>query len=287
MENTMNSKEILTIFMSYFITYAKESTHEENKVKELNKNLVTLSDLKEICKGYSDISEFVYKLSDSDFQFLKIFFDLDKEEGYYTGFFESSKLSGTLTSDQIDNLEHFERHVKLSCHQRDYIVNNFMRVSKGVSHVDTELKDFKGEIEDIENDIRKVINNVDKASKGIENIETKVKKAENKVNGIYSEFVGILGVFTALSFALMGSVQVFGNILKNIDTPTVGNIGYVLVVGGIYLLLIYLVIMTLFIGMKKVFKEGSEYQFNRAFTWRIIGTSAGLVLLGFILVVIH
>lgn len=83
----MNSKEILTIFMSYFITYAKESTHEENKVKELNKNLVTLSDLKEICKGYSDISEFVYKLSDSDFQFLKIFFDLDKEEGYYTGFF--------------------------------------------------------------------------------------------------------------------------------------------------------------------------------------------------------
>ena len=82
-------------------------------------------------------------------------------------------------------------------------------------------------------------------------------------------------------------LQVFGNILKNINTPNVGNIGYVLVVGGVYLLLIYLVIMTLFIGMKKVFKEGSEYQFNRAFTWRIIGTSAVLVLSGLGLIVIH
>lgn len=85
----------------------------------------------------------------------------------------------------------------------------------------------------------------------------------------------------------MGSVQVFGNILKNINTPTVGNIGYVLVVGGMYLLLIYLVTMTLFIGMKKVFKEGSKYQFDRDFTRWIIRTSAGLVLVGFILVIIH
>ena len=54
-----------------------------------------------------------------------------------------------------------------------------------------------------------------------------------------------------------------------------------------YLLLIYLVTMTLFIGMKKVFKEGSKYQFDRDFTGWIIGTSAILVLLGFILVIIH
>lgn len=157
-----------------------------------------------------------------------------------------------------------------------------------------ELKNVKGEIKDTENKVGNLTSNVSKASdemgknrKDFDKITEKVKQAKSKVNGIYSEFVGILGVFTALSFALMGSVQVFGNILKNINTPNVGNIGYVLVVGGVYLLLIYLVIMTLFIGMKKVFKEGSEYQFNRAFTWRIIGTSAVLVLSGLGLIVIH
>lgn len=269
----------IDLFIDIFIGYTKNKDNEVLGLYEsIKENLITLSTLSNLCKEYSDISKYIYNLSEEDFNLLKNFFDIgDEKKGSYNGILEDLK---ELSVDQKDNLKRFERHVKLSCHQRDYIVNNFMRVSKGVSHVDTELKDSKVEIENIENDIRKVTNNVDKASKGIENIETKVKKAENKVNGIYSEFVGILGVFTALSFALMGSVQVFGNILKNINTPTVGNIGYVLVVGGIYLLLIYLVIMTLFIGMGKVFNKDSKYQFDKCFTGCIIFVSGVLIAFG-------
>ncbi|UNL43188.1 hypothetical protein G8B22_08605 [Ligilactobacillus agilis] len=113
-----------------------------------------------------------------------------------------------------------------------------------------------------------------------------VANVKGKVTKIYSEFVGILGVFTALSFALMGSVQVFGNILNNINNPTVGNVGYVLIVGGIYLILIYLVIMTLFIGMGKVFNKDSKYQFDKCFTWYIIFVSVMLIAVGLVLVLI-
>lgn len=275
----MDNEISIDLFIDIFIGYTKNKDNEVLGLYEsIKENLITLSTLSNLCKEYSDISKYIYNLSEEDFNLLKNFFDIgDEKKGSYNGILEDLK---ELSVDQKDNLKRFERHVKLSCHQRDYIVNNFMRVSKGVSHVDTELKDSKVEIENIENDIRKVTNNVDKASKGIENIETKVKKAENKVNGIYSEFVGILGVFTALSFALMGSVQVFGNILKNINTPTVGNIGYVLVVGGIYLLLIYLVIMTLFIGMGKVFNKDSKYQFDKCFTGCIIFVSGVLIAFG-------
>lgn len=111
-----------------------------------------------------------------------------------------------------------------------------------------------------------------------------VDNAKGKVTKIYSEFVGILGVFTALSFALMGSVQVFGNILNNINNPTIKNIGYVLIVGGIYLILIYLVIMTLFIGMKKVFNKDSKYQFDKCFTGCIISVSGVLIMFGLFII---
>lgn len=114
-----------------------------------------------------------------------------------------------------------------------------------------------------------------------------VDDVKGKVTKIYSEFVGILGVFTALSFALMGSVQVFGNILNNINNPTIKNVGYVLIVGGIYLILIYLVIMTLFIGMKKVFSynlDNSQYNFNKCFTLCIVLVSGALIMLGLFII---
>ena len=111
-----------------------------------------------------------------------------------------------------------------------------------------------------------------------------VNNVKGKVTKIYSEFVGILGVFTALSFALMGSVQVFGNILNNINNPTIGNVGYVLIVGGVYLILIYLVTMTLFIGMRKVFNNNSKYQFDKCFIGFIIAVSSALIVGGFLLV---
>ncbi|WP_172412694.1 hypothetical protein [Ligilactobacillus salivarius] len=282
----MDNEISIDLFIDIFIGYTKNKDNGALGLYEsIKENLMTLSTLSNLCKEYSDISKYIYNLSEEDFKLLKNFFDIgDEKKGSYNGILEDLK---ELSVDQKDNLKRFERHVKLSCHQRDYIVNNFTKVSD-------ELKNVKGEIKDTENKVGNLTSNVSKASdemgknrKDFDKITEKVKQAKSKVNGIYSEFVGILGVFTALSFALMGSVQVFGNILKNINTPNVGNIGYVLVVGGVYLLLIYLVIMTLFIGMKKVFKEGSEYQFNRAFTWRIIGTSAVLVLSGLGLIVIH
>ncbi|WP_260280812.1 hypothetical protein [Lactobacillus delbrueckii] len=40
------------------------------------------------------------------------------------------------------------------------------------------------------------------------------KKAQKKTKSIYSEFVWILGIFTAMSFAMMGSVEILGNLFS-------------------------------------------------------------------------
>lgn len=83
-----------------------------------------------------------------------------------------------------------------------------------------------------------------------------------------------------MSFALMGSVQVFGNLLSNVSNPNIRTIGYVLVVAGAYLLLIYLVVSMLFIGMKKVFEGEEKYELNELFTGIVVMISFLLITTG-------
>ncbi|GHN53113.1 hypothetical protein ME802_08860 [Lactobacillus delbrueckii] len=52
-------------------------------------------------------------------------------------------------------------------------------------------------------------------------------------------------------FAMMGSVEILGNLSS-------ASLGYAFIVGGVYLIVIYLIILMLFIGIKKLFADG-EY----------------------------
>lgn len=57
-----------------------------------------------------------------------------------------------------------------------------------------------------------------------------------------------------MSFAMMGSVEILGNLFSD-------SLGYAFIVGGVYLIVIYLIILMLFIGIKKLFADG-EYQID-------------------------
>lgn len=233
----MNHKSLIHDVIDLFVDF-----YDGEKSEKLESFLYDLSKREHICKNYSAISKVIYSLSPENLEKLEIFCGIKSNDSISSFNFEGYLDSMKLNEKDKDNLQHFERHIVLSCLQRQYI-------------------------DDI-----------------TEDVSTEVDNAKSRVTRIYSEFVGILGVFTALSFALMGSVQVFSNILKNINNPTLGNIGYVLVAGGIYLLLIYLIIMTLFIGMKKVFNEESTYQFDRNFTKYVMSVSVLLIIIGLCLV---
>ncbi|XOQ56644.1 MAG: hypothetical protein ACFWTT_03485 [Lactobacillus delbrueckii] len=52
----------------------------------------------------------------------------------------------------------------------------------------------------------------------------------------------------SLSFAMTGSVEILGNLFS-------ASLGYAFIVGGVYLIVIYLIILMLFIGIKKLFAD--------------------------------
>lgn len=213
--------------------------------KDISKFFTKLSGFENECKNYPKISNRIYNMDDLSFESLKEFFGLSESDcdNTFENMIQSSEIFND--SDMSDNLIHFERHIMLSCQQRNYM--------------------------------DKVVVN---AKQEAEIARKESSEARDKIKKVYSEFVGILGVFTALSFALMGSVQVFGNLLSNVSNPNIRTIGYVLVVAGAYLLLIYLVVSMLFIGMKKVFEGEEKYELNELFTGIVVMISFLLITTG-------
>jgi hypothetical protein len=135
----------------------------------------------------------------------------------------------------------FERHIQLSCYQRDYILSQ------------------------------------------TSDAEQIAKNAKRKVGHIYSEFVGILAIFTAMSFAMMGSVQVLGNLFHDVKLWGIASIGYALIIGGIYVNIMYIIIMTLLVGIKKLYgndEKDAKYKFTTGIVTLVISVSMLMIIAG-------
>ena len=84
-----------------------------------------------------------------------------------------------------------------------------------------------------------------------------------------------------MSFAMMGSVEILGNLFSDLKNLSSASLAFI--VGGVYLIVIYLIILMLFIGIKKLFADG-EYQIDFKFCIllsivSIIFFTVGIVLL--------
>lgn len=183
---------------------------------------------KEYLDKYDVLSDIIFNLNDEDFKKVVDFFGVISDKDYpYQKFISEIPRE----SFNAKNIAPFERHIKLCCHQRDFITRN----SKNAQNLAKEARDVANEA--------------------------------NKVKGkIYSEFISILGIFTAISFAMMGSIQVLGNIFKTVD-PNNKSIGYAMMAGGVYIIVLSTIIIVLLYGMsllmeQKKFKLSIWYIFS-------------------------
>lgn len=90
-------------------------------------------------------------------------------------------------------------------------------------------------------------------------IDSNLKQAKEELeqikdvkHSIYSDFIAILGIFTAITFATFGGLQLVGNIFGKLKQFSFKNIGGVLMLGSIYLLGMYLILVALLIGISKL-----------------------------------
>ncbi|MDG4958563.1 hypothetical protein [Lactococcus lactis] len=193
---------------------------------------------------YDVISVYIYGLVEKDFVALKDYFkeepDID-ECSFQKLVKDLSNSEYKDLAEQGSPLRKFERHIKLACTQRDFIQNNIQQAN------------------DLAKDTKKIS---DEAHDVAKNARSMAETAEKLKGKIYSEFIAILGIFTAISFMSMGSLQVLGDLFKDVKDPTSASVGYALIVGGIYISIMYVFVIIMFVGMKKVVGNGDSYNFS-------------------------
>lgn len=257
----VSSSESISMAIEWCIRYGN---NESEKTKELINFFKNFGSDGNYCKAYEVISNKIYGLSPEDLNKVKVFIGADPKikEPLSDAVFQDSALDDTEKS----NLAKFQRHVKLSCFQKEYI--------------DRLVSDAKKSADLAEEMAKSVENRAKEAEEQVKSANKQARKAKKKVTSIYSEFIAILGIFTALSFALNGSFQILGTLFKDIKHPTTGSIGYALVIGGVYLLLVYGVILILFIGMSKVVDEEAHYRIDTCFLKYIFAFSVIMIVIG-------
>lgn len=192
------------------------------------------------------IANIIYELSDEQFVNLISFFGLYIVSGESAFNLFTLNLQSTLRLElNQKNLRKFEEHIKLSCHQRSFIIKNV------------------AEAKTIADDAKKV-----------------AEKAEEIKTKIYSEFIAILGIFTAISFMSMGSLQVLGDLFKDVKNPTSISVGYAMIIGGVYISIMYVFIIIMFVGMKKVIGNGDKYTFSTGVCALVLITVCTLIGIG-------
>lgn len=195
------------------------------------------------------IANIIYELSDLQFENLINFFGLYVISGVSEFNMFTINLESTLKLElDQNNLRKFEEHIKLSCHQRSFIIKNVI------------------EAKTIADEAKKV-----------------AKEAEEVKTKIYSEFIAILGIFTAISFMSMGSLQVLGDLFKDVKKPTTPSVGYAMIIGGIYIVVMYVFVVIMFVGMKKVIGNGDKYVFTFGICALVLIAVSSLIGLGLLI----
>lgn len=150
--------------------------------------------------------------------------------------------------------------IQLSLVQRDYFLS--------------QIKEAKVELEEIKKQS-------DSSKKYLESIE-------NIRSGIYTDFIAILGIFTAITFATFGATSMLSSIFSHINNITFPKMGLIFTIAGIYLICLYALIAVMFVGIHKIIHSEDvndengmyEYKFTKKIACSIICFCIGLILLG-------
>lgn len=206
----------------------------------------------DIYKNYDVIALYVYNMSPENLIKLEAFFKDHKNQGStpYGIFTQELFQRNFLSYDEIETwkkLGGFQRNINLSMIQREFILDN-------VKHANEEADKAK------------------RVAEAAGEIKTK----------IYSEFLGILAIFTALTFSMMGSIQLLGNIFNSVKALDDKALGFALIASSVYLLVIYMLIIVMFVGVKKIIGNGNDYEFNTKVRNLVFAIVAFLFIIGVI-----
>lgn len=183
----------------------------------------------------------------------------------------------------------------------NYDIQDYKRYSEFQLVTTENINDYDDYKEDLLNRLNRQINlNIVQAQSVTESAREAHRIAEDASgtasyaksikDRIYTDFITILGVFTAVTFATFGGLQLLGDALRGLNNKiTAANIGGELVIAALILLVVYLIIRVLISGLEELIdKNKGKYPIpNFLLSKRIIIIVIMLIILGYIFACTH
>lgn len=218
---------------SYYNVSAEIYAHWDMEEKQLSNLTSNIESLKSIVHGYDNCGQYVKAIKGIDSLYDHIMLEIVR------------------ITDHKKSLDRINE-----------IINNFKQESKDsfekqdISLIQTiaQFENRFGETDDL----------FFKQNSEINEISRRAKKLKKKVNNVYSQFVSILGIFTAIVIVFFGGVSVFSDVLTNIHQAEWYQIGFGVSVVGIIMfdiIFMFLYILSKLIGTSISAKEDSEKKF--------------------------
>lgn len=119
----------------------------------------------------------------------------------------------------------------------DFAVNQKLYIDHNIKSLEEEITRSKNYLNDLNNKIR--------------DSNKKVIKLKNNINNfrhnVYTDFIAILGIFTAITFATFGGLQLLSNIFRNISKLSSNSVlGKILILSSLFGVMIFGIIEILF-----------------------------------------
>lgn len=267
MANELDSKSTNHLISKVFECLIK--TNDYTKVSSDNQfiNIVQAIQMFTIEENFhAHVGSYIYRLDKDDFNKITNMFDTDVFLSLTQSIQSAQKVEGSDTKSNV--FKKLDDSIRLSIAQRNFIEkssNSANDVASKATKKAAKAKKIADEMQDI-------------------------KKS------IYTDFIAILGIFTAITFASFGATSMLTSVLTSITNPSLTKIGYCLIIIGVYLVALYGLISVMLVGTYKIMhghdlytdENGNdfpdEYNFSKKLFWVIIGFVLFLLILGIIIV---
>lgn len=112
----------------------------------------------------------------------------------------------------------------------------------------------------------------------LDNAKKELSLLDDIKKNIYTDFISILGIFTAITFATFGGLQLLGNVFGKINNYNATSVGSVLMLGAVYLLGTYFILVALLKGVSEL--TGKQYGTPFRTRYIIVYTFGAIFLFG-------
>lgn len=171
---------------------------------------------------------------------------------------------------------------KVAYSNKNYIDNEIKEYIK--DEKETYYKPFQDEFSKNIKSINERINsNKDSIESLIKEINERDEIIENKIRkNVYSEFITILGIFTAITFAIFGGINTINSISSNlhISSSNPQNLGNLLIGTSVSGIVLFGIITVLFAGIAKITEK--DYNLPPLLTISVLAIISAMFMIGLV-----